>query len=383
MPRHSSSTNGRASTTHMRKTRNSSIELLRIIAAYLIVLRHFVGANALDVWAQPLSFNKTMLEGLLYPSGKVGVVLFFLISAWFLCESTTDLKTAFRRAWILEREILFYSLILTAVIFATNRSLLTPKILISAILPTSTDLWWYTTSYIVFLILFPFLTIGLKSLGRKFHRNCCLVCIILWSIGGGLISFVSFDMTKENVLIFIYLYTLVSYWRWYQPELIARRTAIVFIILGYAISIASVLALTPITLTLDRGKHQQTMLGQNEWMLPIMLIGFGMFSLAKQHHFTNRVVNSIAKSTLAIYLITVYPPISVLLWEQTFSMKNIYSNPLLMPYALGIAALTASACIAIDFIRRGIFAISIDRNPGKCFDKLWELFEKNTILTAV
>ncbi|MBT1164905.1 acyltransferase family protein [Bifidobacterium felsineum] len=360
----------------MRKTRNSSIELLRIIAAYLIVLRHFVGANAFDVWTQPLSFNKIILEGMFYPSGKVGVVLFFLISAWFLCESTTDLKAALRRAWILEREILFYSLALTAIVLATDRSLLTPKILVSAILPTSTDLWWYTTSYIVFLILCPFLTIGLKSLGQRTHRNCCLASIILWSIGGGLTSFVSFDMTKENVLIFIYLYTLVSYWRWYQPELIDRRTATVFVILGYTISTASVLALTPITLTLDRGTHQQTMLGQNEWMLPVMLIGFGMFSLAKQHHFTSKIVNSIAKSTLAIYLITVYPPISTLLWQRMFDMHGIYDNPWLTAYALGIAALTAIACIAIDYTRRALFTISIDRNPGKWFNTLWKLSTK-------
>ncbi|WP_193316212.1 acyltransferase family protein [Bifidobacterium cebidarum] len=356
----------------MHKTRNSSIELLRIIAAYLIVLRHFVGANAFDVWAQPLSFNKIILEGILYPSGKVGVVLFFLISAWFLCESTTDLKAALRRAWILEREILFYSLALTTVILITDRSLLTPKTLISAVLPTSTDLWWYTTSYMVFLILCPFLTIGLKSLGQQTHRNCCLACILLWSIGGGLTSFVSFDMTKENVLIFIYLYTLVSYWRWYRPELIARRTATVLVALGYATSIASVLVLTPITLALDRGTHQQTMLGQNEWMLPVMLIGFGSFAIAKQHHFTSKIINSIAKSTLAIYLITVYPPISTLLWKQTFNMKDIYHDPWLTAYALGIAALTTATCIAIDYIRRGIFTISIDRNPGKWFNQLWK-----------
>lgn len=96
-----------------RSSRNSSIELLRIIVVYLIILRHFVGANGFSVWQMPLSVNKVIAEGVLFPLGKVGVVLFFLISAWFLCEGSTDIKACLRHVWMLEREILFYGLIMT------------------------------------------------------------------------------------------------------------------------------------------------------------------------------------------------------------------------------------------------------------------------------
>lgn len=227
--------------------RNSSIELLRIIAAYLIVLRHFVGGNATSVWEQPFSVNKVFLEGIIYPSGKVGVVLFFLISAWFLCEKSSGLKQSFRRAWILERELLFYSIGITLCLALFHSESLTLKTLIGAILPTSTELWWYPTSYMVFLLLHPFLTVGLHALGQVMHRNLCVLCILLWSVLGGVISFISFDMTEQNVMIFVYLYILVTYWRWYGISWHHRFVAIVSIIIGYAISVCSVIVLTVVT----------------------------------------------------------------------------------------------------------------------------------------
>ena len=68
---------------HYKNTRNSSIELLRIIATYLIILRHFVVFNTFDVWSQTLSIKKVVLEGIFYPSGKIGVVLFSLSQRGF------------------------------------------------------------------------------------------------------------------------------------------------------------------------------------------------------------------------------------------------------------------------------------------------------------
>lgn len=193
-------------------TRNSSIELLRIIAAYLIVLRHFVGGNTFSVWNEPLSFDKVFLEGIIYPSGKVGVVLFFLVSAWFLCEGSSGLKQSFRRAWILERELLFYSIAIAISLALFHRESLTTKTLAGTLFPVSLELWWYPTSYIVFLLLHPFLTAGLHALGQTAHRNLCILCVVLWSVCGGIVSFVSFDMVEQNVMIFLYLYVLVSYW---------------------------------------------------------------------------------------------------------------------------------------------------------------------------
>lgn len=52
--------------------------------------------------------------------GGVGDCLFFFISIWYLCEESPSLKRSCKRAWILEREQLFWSLTLFAVFLAVT-----------------------------------------------------------------------------------------------------------------------------------------------------------------------------------------------------------------------------------------------------------------------
>lgn len=89
------------------KNRESGIELLRIIAMLLIVLHHEVMHNALPVLDQELSVRKLTLQLFYFTPGKVGIALFFIISAWFVVDKTPSLRLSCRKVWILERELLF------------------------------------------------------------------------------------------------------------------------------------------------------------------------------------------------------------------------------------------------------------------------------------
>lgn len=44
-----------------------------------------------------------MIQG----GGKVGVVIFFSISAWFFLDKEQTIKSNLKRVWIMERELLF------------------------------------------------------------------------------------------------------------------------------------------------------------------------------------------------------------------------------------------------------------------------------------
>ncbi|WP_419670297.1 acyltransferase family protein, partial [Bifidobacterium longum] len=68
------------------KGRNSSIELLRIIAMFMILMHHFVVHNGYDVLKLPLGPERIFLQLVMQGGGKVGVVIFFSISAWFFLD---------------------------------------------------------------------------------------------------------------------------------------------------------------------------------------------------------------------------------------------------------------------------------------------------------
>ena len=89
------------------KNRESGIELLRIIAMLLIVLHHEVMHNALPVLDQELSVKKLTLQLFYFTPGKVGIALFFIISAWFVVDKTPSLRLSCRKVWIFRERTSF------------------------------------------------------------------------------------------------------------------------------------------------------------------------------------------------------------------------------------------------------------------------------------
>ena len=125
------------------KNRESGIELLRIIAMLLIVLHHEVMHNALPVLDQELSVRKLTLQLFYFTPGKVGIALFFIISAWFVVDKTPSLRLSCRKVWILERELLFWSLCLGAVTLYKVPEERTIESLWKILFPLSRNTWWY------------------------------------------------------------------------------------------------------------------------------------------------------------------------------------------------------------------------------------------------
>ena len=66
--------------------RNSSIELLRIIAMFMILAHHFIVHNDYDMLKLPLGPERIFFQLVMAGDGKVGVVIFFSISAWFFLD---------------------------------------------------------------------------------------------------------------------------------------------------------------------------------------------------------------------------------------------------------------------------------------------------------
>lgn len=132
--------------------RNSSIETLRIIAMFMILAHHFIVYNGYDVLKLPLGPERIFFQLAMAGGGKVGVVVFFSISAWFFLDREQTIKSNLKRVWIMERELLFWSLILVTFYLVFDRADLGPKLMVRSLVPLSTDIWWYATAYAIFLM---------------------------------------------------------------------------------------------------------------------------------------------------------------------------------------------------------------------------------------
>lgn len=153
--------------TNSKRLRNSSIELLRLYSMLMIVGFHYVisGPDMQYLIESPVSFTKFVYQFIYMGGGWAGNFVFFTISVWFLLDQNLSLRDSLRRVWLLERELLFWSVVLMAILVIAQHEGLYHEgvfwLLPKTVLPLLTNMWWYPTSYALFLLLLPFISQGL------------------------------------------------------------------------------------------------------------------------------------------------------------------------------------------------------------------------------
>lgn len=342
---------------------DSSIELLRIIAMFMILIHHFIVHNGYDVLKLPLGPERIFFQLAMAGGGKVGVVIFFSISAWFFLDREQTIKSNLKRVWIMERELLFWSLALMMFYLVFDRADLGTKLMVRSLVPLSTGIWWYATACAIFLMLLPFLVKGLKALGREYHLALAATVLVIW----GLTSFIpGMIEINDGFLGFIYLFILISAYKWYMKPFTTRQ---VWLMIGTGLGF--LLLYTCASITLSLLGHDTGIYITGSWKLPVIMIGFSMFLLFDRVTFHNRTINRITQSAFAVYLITDYAASMKLLWVRLFNLQNLYQQPLAILQILGILLAIYAVCTLLGFIRQALFAVTIDRHRGHWFELLW------------
>lgn len=353
-----------------RRTRNSSIELLRIIAMFMILCHHFVIHNAYNPKNLPMGWRRIFYQLFLEGGGKVGVVIFFTISSWFFLDKEQQIKGNLRRIWLMEREMLFYSVGLALLFFAWRPIDFGRKTLLKSIVPLNSGLWWYASAYAAFLVFLPYLMKGLKALTREQHLALAVSSLVLWGIPGFVPGMPALSPSIFSVLFFVYLFVLVSAYKWYLKPLTVRQDWLL-IAVGFCFFLLYTFASV---MLYYRGKNKDIFI-TGDWKIPVLMVGFGMFLLFNRWKIHSRIINRTAKSAFAVYLITDYPLTRNLLWKHWFHLDTLNQQPFPILKVYGILIAIYAVCTAIDFVRQGLFALTVDRYPGHWFELLWNRVE--------
>lgn len=359
--------------------RNSSIELLRLISMFMIVSCHYVrgyAAGEYGIWIakQPLSFNKFIFQVFYMSGGWIGDVIFFTISVWFLLDRHISVKNSFKRIWLLERELLFWSIVLCAVTFFTNAQdrAKAPSLAVQALFPLSFNIWWYPTSYALFLLFLPYASRGLQALGKKMHGSLVLSLLTIWGVAD-FIPQITFNLEEESVFVFLYLFILISYYKWYMKDF-SNKTCILLIITGFAVN--SVYWLLANLIYQHTGKLLTL---QNypldHWMITEIAIGFGIFLLFSRKEYYSKFINTLAGSAFGVYLIHSYPGIRDMLMSPA-PVSSVYNGPYPILMAFVCILSLYCFCLAFDLLRQGLFNFTINRKRGACFEKIYMLINK-------
>lgn len=318
----------------------------------------------------PLGPERIFFQLAMAGGGKVGVVIFFSISAWFFLDKGQTIKSNLKRVWVMERELLFWSLILVTFYLVFDRADLSMKLMVKSVMPLSMGVWWYAAAYAIFLALLPFLSKGLKALSREYHLALAATVLAIWGLTGSIPKILRtapcIGSSLTGVFGFVYLFILISAYKWYMHSFPAKQ---IWLMIG--IRLGFFVLYTAASATLSLLGHNMDIFITRDWKLPVIMVGFGVFLLFDRVTFHSRVINRIAQSAFAVYLITDYAVSEKLLWTRLFNLQDLYQQPLAILQILGILLAIYAICTLLDFIRQALSAVTIDRRRGHWFDLLW------------
>ena len=341
-----------------QQERQSNFELIKILAMFMIVAHHFIAKNAFNVDTEivGISFNKVFLQ-FIGNHAFIGNNLFFMCSAYFLIDKSIDVSTyprkQIKRIWFMEKPMLFYAIGMWLLFRFFVGGTANLNLLAKSLLPMSTKIWWYPTTYAVFLLIQPFYQLGLDAMDKDTLKKLIVVMFCIWSVST-LIPF--FDYEPTNLICFILLYAIVYRMKKYGLH-VSKKACRLIILAGYVIAAISIVALDLI------GKRYQTagnyacyFIRGNYRFLP-MVISIAIFLIARDWNLQSKVINYIASLTFGIYLIHMYPLMMDWLFSNKgslFDISRYISNSLLPVYAVCGICICFAGCAAIELIRKSI-----------------------------
>lgn len=329
--------------TQIQKTpRNSSIELLRLLAMGMIVLSHICCHSGYDTVYSTFSVNRLFVQfGYL---GNLGVALFIMISGYFQCGfRVRSLSRLLSQVW-------FYSIGLFLVCRFGFGYAYSPKMLRQVFFPTIYGEYWFFTAYVVFFLLTPFINALIRILSREQFRTLLVLLTGLWVL---IPTITRQQLYGTELPQFLMYYLLGAYLRLYPDNRLRRKAVNRTFALG---SFGILYLLTAVLGYLERYTPEVFGVSQRFYdrnSLLILTAALGLFALAVYARpFTSRFINTLGSCTFGVYLIHDNPVVRELLWKQWLNWEIYFtSGSFLLRLAVSVV-LVYTVCTAMEYLRQ-------------------------------
>ena len=331
----------------MKKQRQSGIELLRLLAMFGIVLSHWGGHGSWGLTYDNTAFvNKVFLQLTQY-FGEVGNCIFILITGYFLAPRNSINTRGFIRV---VKDVKFYAFFIWLLVVACGFVQFSVKGVVFSLLPIVYSQYWFATPFLMILVLSPWINKLLMGFSEKQRK---LYFVLLFSIEL-ILPLVFANTISSNIGAFLLFYSIGAQLR-LSDQLKQRllKYDMLFLLLGFGLAIATIVLLdivAPILgIDINLSMH---FIGR---FSPLPIIGaIGLFLVFSSFSITSPLINSLAQSAFAVYLISENPNIYPWFWKHIFDNVQYYNTP----YMIGVALLQCSivflACLIIDKFFKGI-----------------------------
>ena len=362
-----------AQNNSVKKTRDSNIELLRIVAMLLLIAHHYVVNSGLlqAVNSAPISLDGT-LTLLLGQFGKALINSFVMITCYFMCTAKITLKKFLK----LLLQVMFYRLVILIVFAIVNGNILSLSFIKSfalELIPVKSIGSSFVNAFLVFYLLIPFLNRMVKSLSERQHVLLLVLLGFLYCILG-----IFHSIEFNYVCWFSVLYFFAAYIRFYPKKWFSsvKATGILSAVL-IVLSSLSILAIYVLDAKTKLSLPPYLFVVDSNNLLPAAL-GISLFMFFKNLRIgQSKLINTVATTTFGILLIHTISQMRSLLWHDWFKSAQSYTKySLSVVYMIGVVVLVFIVCSAIDYLRIKLIEEPFFKLIDKKLDSISESFSK-------
>lgn len=334
-------------------TRQSGLELLRILCMLFIIADHYAGQSGGAVYD---TLPHALQYALLGAGSRIGCSIFVMIGAWFLSEQ--PFRT--RRVLNLWLSLWLYTVPLTILCYFVPGSEVGLGTLRWAMFPVSTKQLWFVAAYVVLLLLSPVLNLVMHRASRPAMKGLLVVLGIL--LVGYPTLFAEDGIFSDVLWTFLYEYLLVGYLRRYPDNRLARILQTWQAPVLALLFTAALTALRGAALWQGIGGKPMQYLEYYRTALcsaPNLLCALAFFFFFKNLAMGSLpAVNTVASATLGVYIIHQTPAVMGLLWNGIFHAAEHLGSA---GYALFVIVTIFAACTVIDLARSRLLLRPLER----------------------
>ncbi|WP_371932428.1 acyltransferase [Bacillus sp. WLY-B-L8] len=329
--------------------KNSNIEFIRIISMIFIIFHHYSvhsGWVFSDVYSKRQYFIETLGS-----FGKIGVILFVMISGYFLKQSTFKIKKLISM-WGLT---FFYSISIYLIFLLTNKINLTHEIW-KFIFPLSFSIYWFVTIYTFIYILTPIF----KKILLQFKQKQILIFLFLFvfvcrlPVVIGLLTSNPDAFSLDNQFLFIIFITAGYLIREYEYKITAsyNKYPYLLLIITTLLILIGPYLIRYINYKFNLSIYSNFFVELNS--INALLFSVSLFIILSRLNFKSRIVNSIGACTFGVYLIHDNPFIRKFIWIDLFhDAEHLYGKYIIIS-SMVEPVIIFLICVAIELLRKKI-----------------------------
>lgn len=332
--------------TEGEKTRDSNIELYRIILMLLIIAHHYVVNSGLInvMYQNPLSC-KAMFLFIFSAWGKIGINCFILITGYFMCKSKITIKKLLKLLF----EVEFYNIVIYGTFCFTGVTSFDLKNFIKAILPFTSIAQNFTGCFLLFYLFIPYVNKLIESLNKKEFEKLIVLMFLVYSLMGNIPGF---KVVINYITLYVFIYCIGAYIRLYPIKWFFNKRIISLFTLGtILLCICSVICCLFIGEKADKKIAFYFVTDSNKVLAVLSSISLFLFFKNLNVKY-NKFINEIATSIFGVLLIHSNSDVMrKFLWNDLLNNIEIYYSNWLIPHAILSVFGVFIVCLIIDQIR--------------------------------